>query len=151
MTILADGKYFKINFLRPCVSWNTKNLMSWIVAPGKILTFINFFCDIFDSLRSNNMELATMRVVPFFYAGTVLLLSSNNTSHLFSVSFDGKGSRISHVSMLNWGSILKSIIESLLLWIKASLHGSLKLPFNVDGLLNSLTLSLAVCTLLGGR
>ena len=150
MVILADGKYFKINFLRPCVSWNTKNLTSWTVAPGKVLTFINFFCDIFDSLMSNNMELATMRVVPFFYAGTVLLLSSNNTSHLFSVSFDGEGSRISHVSMLNWGSMLKSIIESLLLWIKASLYGSLKSPFNVDGLLNSLALSLAVCTLLGG-
>ena len=37
------------------------------------------------------MKLETMRLVPFFHAWTVLLLSSNDTSLLFSVSFGGKG------------------------------------------------------------
>ena len=148
-----------------------------------------------------------MRVVPFLHAGTVLLLSSNNTSHLFLVSFDCKMSDIlktswciacmfftfsirffiwimaksispsllcslllllfllsfllllsciawlflpsvclmlsnlllsfiSHVSLLNWGSMLKSITGSLLLSIKASLPSCLKSSFNVDTLCN---------------
>ena len=144
-----------------------------------------------------------MRVAPFFYTGTVLLFSSNNTSHFFSVSFDCKLSDIlktswyvvckfftfsissfiwimaksisasflcsllflllllsfilllsyitllfstsiclilsfvSHVSLLNWGSMLKSIIDSLLSSIKALLHGCLKSFFNVNELFNS--------------
>ena len=44
---------------------------------------------------------------------------------------------ISHVSLLNWGSTLKSILGSLLLSIKASLHSCLKSSFNVDVLFNS--------------
>ena len=190
----------------------TKNFISWIVAPGKVLNFINLLCDIFDSSRPDNIESSTVRVVPFFHAGSVLLLSSNNTSHLFSVSFDAKVSDILktswyvacifftfsirffiwiitksiwlsllcsllllllllsflllllcitllflpyiclmlskllllfilHVSLLNWGSTLKSIIGSLLLSIKASLHGCLKLSCNVDALFNSSNIS----------
>ena len=44
---------------------------------------------------------------------------------------------ISHVSLLNWRSTLKSIIDSMLLSIKALLHGYLKSSFNVDELLSS--------------
>ena len=44
---------------------------------------------------------------------------------------------ISHVSLLNWGSTLKSIIDSQLLSLKALLHGCLKSSFNVDALFNS--------------
>ena len=92
MVILADSKSFKMKFLRLCISWNisyklewgallvptwmmlscvflrcdtTKNFITWIVAPGKVLTFINLFCDIFDFLRPDNMELVTMRVGSF--------------------------------------------------------------------------------------
>ena len=46
-------------------------------------------------------------------------------------------SLFSHNSLLSWGRTLKSIIGSLLLSIKASLHGCLKLSFNVDALFNS--------------
>ena len=66
-----------------------------MVAPGKVLTFINPFCDIFDSLSPGNMKSPMMIVVPFFLPyWTVLLLGYNNTSQLFSVSFDGKVSDI---------------------------------------------------------
>ena len=41
-----------------------------------------------------------MKVVPFFHAETILLLSSNNALHLFSVSFDGKKSTTLKTSIL---------------------------------------------------
>ena len=44
---------------------------------------------------------------------------------------------ISHVSLLHWGSTLKSIIDSLLLSTKSLLRGSLKPSFNVDAFFNS--------------
>ena len=44
---------------------------------------------------------------------------------------------LSHVSLLSWGLTLKSIIDSLLLSIKAFLHDCLKSSFNVDELFNS--------------
>ena len=72
----------------------TKSLIFWTVALGKVLTFINIFCDIFESLKRYNMESTTMKVVPFFHTGTVLMLSSNNTLHLLPVSFDSKGLNI---------------------------------------------------------
>ena len=44
---------------------------------------------------------------------------------------------VSHITLLNWGSMLKSIIDSLLWSIKALLHGCLKSSFNVNELFNS--------------
>ena len=44
---------------------------------------------------------------------------------------------ISHVRLLNRGSTLKSIIDLLLLSIRALLQGCLKLSFNVDELFSS--------------
>ena len=44
---------------------------------------------------------------------------------------------IAHVSLLNWGSTLKSIIDSPLLSLRALLHGCLKSFFNVHALFNS--------------
>ena len=60
----------------------TKNLISKTEAPGKVLIFINLFCDIFDSLRADNIESPTMRMVHLVQAGTVLLLRSNKISPL---------------------------------------------------------------------
>ena len=80
---------------------------------GKVLTFINIFCEIFDSLKPDNMELPAVKVVESigFHAGTVLL-NSNNTLHLFSVSFDGRGLNILKTNgYVAWNFLKFSVIS----------------------------------------
>ena len=165
-----------MKFLRLCISWNisyelewgallvptwlimlsgfflrcgtTKNLISSIVVPGKVLTLINLFCDIFDSLRPDNIESPTMRVVSFFHAGIVLLLSSSNTSHLFSVSFDCK---VSHILKTSWyvACIFFTFSIRFFIWMMAkSILPSLLCSLLLLFLLLSFLLLLSCITLL---
>ena len=45
----------------------TKKLISPLVAPGNVRTFIVFRLDIFNSLRPDKIGLPIIRVVPFFH------------------------------------------------------------------------------------
>ena len=90
------------------------------------------------SMIADNMESPTMKVVPFFHAGTILLLSSNNALHLFSVSFDGKKSTILKTSIL---------IRSLQLFYAFFFHlndGSNQQHFSIIALFTDLIVIVAI-------
>ena len=51
----------------------TKNLISLMVAPGNVRTFINFCLDILNSLRPDRIELPIIQVVPWMVLTVVLI------------------------------------------------------------------------------
>ena len=93
--IFDSGAYFYMNDFRPLIALNislgvawgtslvptwrtilsrfflkcgtTKNLISPMVAPGNVRTFIVFRLDILNSLRPERIESPIIRVVPFFH------------------------------------------------------------------------------------
>ena len=51
----------------------TKNLISLMVAPGNVRTFINFCLDILNSMRPDRIELPIIQVVPWMVLTVVLI------------------------------------------------------------------------------
>ena len=89
-----------------------------------------------------------MSVVPFFHAGTKLLLSSNNTSDLFSVSFDCKMSNILKTSWYVACKFFTFSISSFIWIIAKSIPTSLLCSRLLLLLLSSFLLLLSYITLL---
>ena len=91
-----------------------------------------------DRINISNIALFTAAVVIVIIIPFVAILYNFIifTIYLFD-AVKVIASFISYISLLNWRPTLKSIIDSLLLSIKALLHSFLKPSFNVDELFDS--------------